>query len=146
VAVVAVPHTLQDRRMPGGGIQSMTYHCGMQEKVLGQSRICPCIRSRKPHRKLKPANEVSEGDIHSLLKAIKEFDGYPKLKDLGKMSPSLTPLQINVIVRYLERSGAIVIDTEGYIVWARKEQEQLTIGEVAEIGDDLREYIGKNEE
>jgi hypothetical protein len=54
---------------------------------------------------------------------------------------SLTPLQVNVIVRYLERSGAIVIDTEGYIVWARKEQERLTLGEVADISDDLREYL-----
>jgi hypothetical protein len=44
-------------------------------------------------------------------------------------------------VRYLERSGAIVIDTEGYIVWARKEQEQLTLGEVAEIGNDVKETL-----
>lgn len=57
------------------------------------------------------------------------------------MAPSLTPLQINVIIRYLERSGAIVIDTEGYIVWTRKEQEQLTLGEVAEMSNELREYL-----
>ncbi len=118
----------------------------MQEKVLEQNHISSCIRSIKSHRKLKPANEVSEGDINSLLQAIKEFDGYPKLKDLGKMAPSLTPLQIKVIVRYLERSGAIVIDTEGYIVWARTEQEQLTLGEVAEISGDFKEYLGKHNE
>ncbi|AFU58352.1 MAG: hypothetical protein QXX64_00215 [Nitrososphaera sp.] len=62
------------------------------------------------------------------------------------MVPSLTPLQINVIVRYLERSGAIVIDTEGYIVWTRKEQKQLTLGEVAEISGDLREFLEKRGE
>jgi hypothetical protein len=89
---------------------------------------------------------VSEEDINALLQAIKGFDGYPKLKDLGRMAPSLTPLQINVIVRYLERSGAIVIDTEGYIVWARKEQEQLTLGEVAEVSQDLKKYLETHRE
>jgi hypothetical protein len=89
---------------------------------------------------------VSEGDINAMLQAIKGFDGYPRLKDLGKMLPSLTPLQINVIVRYLERSGAIVIDTEGYIVWARKEQEQLTLGEVAKIGNDVKDYLEEHKE
>ena len=94
---------------------------------------------------MRSANEVSEDDINALLQAISKFDGYPKLKDLGRMAPSLTPLQINVIVRYLERSGAIAIDTEGYIVWTRKEQEQLTLGEVAKISGDLREYLKHNE-
>jgi hypothetical protein len=89
---------------------------------------------------------VSEDDINALLQAIKSFDGYPKLKDLGRMVPSLTPLQVNVIVRYLERSGAIIIDTEGYIVWARKEQEQLTLGEVADISGDLKDYLDEHRE
>jgi hypothetical protein len=79
-----------------------------------------------------------------MLQAIKNFDGYPRLKDLGMMVPSLTPLQINVVVRYLERSGAIIIDTEGYIVWARREQGQLTLGEVAEISSDLKDYLKKH--
>jgi hypothetical protein len=58
------------------------------------------------------------------------------------MLPSLTPLQVNVIIRYLERSGAIVIDTEGYITWARKEEaDQLTLGEVANISSEFRKYL-----
>ena len=57
------------------------------------------------------------------------------------MAPSLTPLQINVIVRYLEKSGAIIIDSEGYIIWTRKEQQQLTLGEVAEMSNELRQYL-----
>jgi hypothetical protein len=89
---------------------------------------------------------VSEGDINAMLQAIKGFDGYPRLKDLGRMVPSLTPLQINVTVRYLERSGAIVIDTEGYIVWTRKEQDQLTLGEVAEISNDVKGYLKERRE
>lgn len=117
----------------------------MREKVLGQVQRHSGIRARKPRRKLKPANEVSEDDINALLQAIKSFDGYPKLKDLGRMVPSLTPLQINVIVRYLERSGAIVIDTEGYIVWARREHDRLTLGEVAKISGDLKGYLDKHQ-
>jgi hypothetical protein len=89
---------------------------------------------------------VSEDDINVLLDAIKSFDGYPKLKDLGRLAPSLTQLQVNVIVRYLERSGAIVIDTEGYIVWARKEQERMTLGEVASISSDLKKYLEEHRE
>lgn len=127
---------------------SVPYHKrkNIQEKVLGQDLIHYYIRSKKLRRKLKPANEVSEGDINALMQAIKDFDGYPKLRDLGRIVDSLTPLQINVIVRYLERSGAIVIDTEGYIVWARKEQSQLTLGEVAEMSGDLKEYLAKYHE
>ncbi len=61
------------------------------------------------------------------------------------MLPSLTPLQINVIVHYLERSGEIVIDGDGYITWVRnKDHEQLTLGEVAEISNDLKELLKKH--
>ena len=91
-------------------------------------------------------NEVSEGEINSLFQAIRDFDGYPRLRDLGRMAPSLTPLQINVILRYLEKTGAIVVDTEGYIVWARKDQDHLTLGDVAEISADLREFLARNAE
>lgn len=94
---------------------------------------------------MRPANEVSEDDINAFLQAIRNFDGYPKLKALRKMLPSLTPLQINVIVHYLERSGEIVIDGEGYITWMRnKEHEQLTLGEVAEISSDLKEVLKRH--
>jgi hypothetical protein len=81
------------------------------------------------------------------LQAIRNFNGYPKLKDLRMMFPSLTPVQINVIVHYLDRSGAIVIDTDGYIIWMRKEGlGQLTLGEVAEMSSDLKELLEKHPE
>jgi hypothetical protein len=95
---------------------------------------------------MRAANEVSEGEINSLLQAIRDYKGYPKLKDLRKMAPSLTPLQINVIVRFLERSGAIIVDAEGYIVWTRKEQEQQTLGDVAEMSSDLKDYLSRQPE
>jgi hypothetical protein len=79
------------------------------------------------------------------LKAIRNFDGYPKLRTLRKMLPSLTPLQINVILHYLKRSGEIVIDADGYITWMRnKDHEPLTLGEVAEISSDLKELLRKH--
>ena len=79
------------------------------------------------------------------MQAIRNFDGYPKLRTLRKMLPSLTPVQINVIVHHLERSGAIVIDTDGYITWIRNEDvEQLTLGEVADISSDLKELLKKH--
>jgi hypothetical protein len=63
------------------------------------------------------------------------------------MVPSLTPVQINTIVHYLERSGAIVIDTDGYIIWMRKEGPgQLTLGEVAEISSDIKKLLEKHPE
>jgi hypothetical protein len=81
------------------------------------------------------------------LQAINNFEGYPKLRDLPKMLPSLTPLKINVIAHYLERSGAIVIDADGYIIWMRNEgQEQLTFGEVAKMSSDLRAFLDKHSE
>ncbi len=61
------------------------------------------------------------------------------------MLPSLTPLQINVIAKYLERSKAILIDADGYITWMRNEdQGQLTLGEVAEMSSDLKELLEKH--
>jgi hypothetical protein len=82
------------------------------------------------------------------LQAIRDFEGYPKLKDLRMMLPSLTPVQINAIVHYLDRSGVIVIDTDGYIIWMRKEGlgQRLTFGEVAEISSDLKELLEKHKE
>jgi hypothetical protein len=60
---------------------------------------------------------------------------------------SLTPVQINVIAHYLERSGAIVIDSDGYITWMRNEElGQLTLGEVATMSSDLKELLEKHPE
>lgn len=79
------------------------------------------------------------------MQAIRNFDGYPKLRTLRKLLPSLSPLQINVILHYLERSGEIVIDADGYITWIRnKDREHLTLGEVAEISNDLKELLKKH--
>jgi hypothetical protein len=103
------------------------------------------IKPRKSHRNARPANEVSEDDINAFLQAIRDFEDYPKLRDIRRMLPSLTPLQINVIAKYLERSGKIVIDADGYITWMRNEDPgQLTLAEVAEMSSDLKELLEKH--
>jgi hypothetical protein len=80
------------------------------------------------------------------LQAIRNFEGYPKLRDIRRMLPPLTPVQINVIARYLERSGAIVIDADGYITWIRNEDPgQLMLGEVSEMSSDLKELLEKHQ-
>ena len=61
------------------------------------------------------------------------------------MLPSLTPLQINVILKYLQRSGALEIDLDGYIIWVRKDnQEGMTLGEAAEMSSELRNYLERD--
>ena len=76
------------------------------------------------------------------MQAIRDFEGYPKLRDVRRILPSLSPVQINVIAKYLERSGAIVIDADGYITWMRNEDpRQLTLGEVAEMSSDLKKLL-----
>ena len=78
------------------------------------------------------------------MQAIRNFKGYPKLRDLRRILPSFTPLQVNVIVRYLERSKTIVIDNDGYIIWMRNEDlGQLTFGEVANMSSDFKELLEK---
>jgi hypothetical protein len=94
---------------------------------------------------VKPVNDVSEDDINNFLEAVRNFDGYPKLRDLGKMLPYLTPLQINVILKYLQRSRLIEVDLEGYIIWVRRDkQDSMTLGESAKMSSELRDYLEKD--
>ena len=61
------------------------------------------------------------------------------------MLPSLTPLQINVILKYLQRSGALEIDLDGYIIWVRKgNQGGMTLGDVAEMSSELKDYLQRD--
>lgn len=104
-------------------------------------------RRKKPDRKARPANEITEQEVGAFLDAIRNFEGYPKVRDLGKMFPHLSPFKINVILRYLERGKLIVVDSESYITWVKKDgPDQLTMADVADISDDLKEYLAGKEE
>jgi len=79
-----------------------------------------------------------------LFEAIKNHEGYPRLKDLSKMAPTLTPTQVTVGLRYLERTGAVAIDNDGFIVWTRQERSDLTLAEVADISDEFRQFANSS--
>lgn len=100
------------------------------------------IRSRNPKRKKsKPANEISQADIESLLDAIRNHEGYPRLKDLRELAPLLSAAQLEAAVRYLEKSGQIVLDADGSIIWTRHERMgRLTLAEKANISDECGNY------
>ncbi|AIC14418.1 hypothetical protein [Nitrososphaera viennensis] len=104
-------------------------------------------RRNKPDRKARPRNEITEQEVETFLSAIRNFgnnSGYPKLRDLRTLLPSMDPYKINVVLKYLERSKAIIVDNDGYIVWIRGDAlDQLTLGDVANISDDLKEFLGK---
>jgi hypothetical protein len=77
-----------------------------------------------------------------VLQAIKEFDGYPKLRELAKLVPSLKPFKLNLVIRLLERNGTIIIDGEGYIVWTKGEKsESYSLSDVAEFSPEFREFL-----
>ncbi len=105
------------------------------------------MKRRKQSRKTRPANEITEQEIEEFLKAIRNFDGYPRLRDLGRLLPSMKGYKINVILRFLERSKMIIVDNDGYITWIRDDRpDELTLGDVASIDEGLREFLSRNKE
>ncbi len=100
-------------------------------------------KAKKPDRKARPRNEVTEEEVETFLSAIRNFgDGYPKLRDLRMLLPSMDPYKINVVLKYLERSKSIIVDNDGYIIWTRSEApEQLSLGDVANISDELKKFL-----
>lgn len=90
------------------------------------------MKHKKPNRKARPANEITEQEVEQFLAAIKSFNGYPRLRDLGRLLPYISNYKVNVILRYLERSKMIIVDNDGYITWVRKDRpDDLTLGDVA---------------
>ena len=105
------------------------------------------MKRRKPDRKARPANEITEQEVEEFLAAIRNFEGYPRLRDLGRLLPSMNAYKINVILRFLERSKTIVVDNDGYITWVRKGRpDGLTLGDVANIDEGLRGFLARDGE
>lgn len=102
------------------------------------------MKRKKPDRKARLANEITEQEVGEFLAAITSFEGYPKLRDLGKLLPSMNPYKINVILRYLERSKTIIVNNDGYITWVRKDRpEGLTLADVADMDDELKRILSR---
>jgi hypothetical protein len=72
-------------------------------------------------------------------------NAYPKVRDLQKLlRPTLNPIKIKTILRYLERSKRLEIDLDGNIIWIRQdmnETNQLSLAEAANISKDFLEYF-----
>lgn len=66
------------------------------------------------------------------------------------LRPSLDPVKINAILRYLERSKSLEVDLDGNIIWIREEEgkpNQSTLADVANISKDFLNYFStKGEE
>ena len=80
-----------------------------------------------------------------MLQAIKNFEGYPKLRELPKLVTGLKPFKLNLVIRFLERNGTILIDGDGFIVWIRGETfEMSNLSDIAELSPEFREFLRNN--
>lgn len=105
------------------------------------------MKHKKPNRKARPANEITEQEVEEFLAAVRNFEGYPKLRDLSRLLSSMSSYKINVILRYLERAKTIIVDNDGYITWIRKDgPESLMLADVADIDEELKKFLLKDEE
>lgn len=71
------------------------------------------------------------------------------MRDLQKIfHPNLSPIKINTILRYLERSKRLEIDLDGNIVWISQDKNRsnlLSFAEAANISEDFLEYLDKRD-
>lgn len=98
---------------------------------------------RKPKIKQRPANEISQQEIDLFLDSVRNYPGYLKVRDLQKLLPSLNLVKITTILKYLIRTGDIILDSESNITWSRADSKRdgLSLGEVADITDDFKSYV-----
>lgn len=92
---------------------------------------------------------MTESEISYFLNKLKEFGGYPKVRELQKLlGYRLDPVKINTILKYLERSGRIQIDLDGNITWIRRDNQvnQISFAEAANISDDFLQYFSMKDQ
>lgn len=68
---------------------------------------------------------------------------YLKVRDLNKIFKNkLSPLKVNIILRYLERAKTVEIDLDGNVIWIRgSENNQVTFSDTASFSSEFIEYI-----
>lgn len=68
---------------------------------------------------------------------------YPKIRDLNKVFKNkLSPLKVNIILRYLERSKTVEIDLDGNVIWIREhENNQIDVCDRATFSSAFIKYI-----
>jgi hypothetical protein len=108
-------------------------------------RIHKITQNKAKRWKERPVNEISEYDIKVVLQAIETCNGYPKLRELATLVPSIKPLKLNFVIRFLERTGNILIDGDGHIIWTKGvKSEMLNLSDVADISAEFREFLNKH--
>jgi hypothetical protein len=93
---------------------------------------------------VRPANEITEDDLNFFLTTIKNYNGYPKVRDLQRLlSPRSNPIKINTILRYLDKSKSLEVYLDGNIIWFRQENtdHHLSLIEAATISPEFFEYF-----
>src|SRR5215472_9540394 len=81
--------------------------------------------TKSKSKKIRTSNEITEDEINYFLNSLGIINGYPKVRDLQKIfHPNLTPVKINTILRYLERSKRLEIDLDGNIVWISHDKDR----------------------
>ena len=89
------------------------------------------------------ANQITEAEIELFLKTLQGITPYPKIRDLNKIFKNkLSPLKVNIILRYLERSKTVELDLDGSIIWIREhENNQIDLCDRATFSSAFIKYI-----
>jgi len=71
---------------------------------------------------------------------------YPRIRELNKVFKNkLSPLKVNIILRYLERSKTVELDLDGNVIWIREDQNnQVALSHRATFSSNFIEYIKTN--
>ena len=80
-----------------------------------------------------------------MLQAIKSSGEYPKLREIADQVPSIDAFKLNLAIRFLERSGAIIIDGDGHVIWTRDDaRKRSSLSEAAELSPEFKEFLEKS--
>ena len=106
--------------------------------------MAPSHKKELKKKKPQASNEISDNEIDIFIDTIKNVGGYPKVRDLQKIIPSLNLLKIQTILKYLQRSKKLIVDEDGYIVWIQEDNSNKSgnnLSDVANITKDFAEYL-----
>jgi len=117
-------------------------------KLLEQWNSTWIIRYKnsKSTTKKTIANQITEPEIELFLKTLRGITPYPKIRDLNKVFKNkLSPIKVNIILRYLERSNTVEVDLDGNVIWIREnDNNEAALHERANFSSEFIEYIKTN--
>ena len=77
---------------------------------------------------------------------LRSITPYPKIRDLNKVFKNkLSPIKVNIILRYLERFKTVEVDLDGNVIWIRENDNyEAALHERATFSSEFIEYIKTN--